>query len=62
MKRYQSTFKSIVNGRSVPISGLIRDIRHVYGILFLSQIYAAINWRLQQKPRVMPVKQLVKFF
>lgn len=62
VERYQSTFKSILNGRSVPIRGLIRVTRHVYGALFLSQIYAAINWRLQQNAFTMPIVPLLAYF
>ncbi len=62
VERYQSTFKTILNGRSIPVRGLVRVIRHIYGALFLSQINAAINWRLQQNSIVMPVTSLVKYF
>ncbi len=62
VERYQSTFKIILNSRSIPVRGLVKVNRHIYGALFLSQINVAINWRLQQNSIVMPVTSLVKYF
>jgi transposase len=46
VERYQSSIKELLNGRSVPVRGLLKVKKHLYGITILSQIYGLINWSL----------------
>jgi len=62
VERYRSTFKTILNGRSVPARGLKRVIRHVYGVLLLSQLHAIINRRLHQGSISLPIVLLLAYF
>ena len=52
-EHYQSTFKTILNGRAVPVRGLVKVTSHVLMVAILSQLYAFINWAQQtgHKPR-----------
>ncbi|MHA1450071.1 MAG: transposase, partial [Candidatus Hodarchaeales archaeon] len=62
VERFQSTFKTILNGRAIPVRGLVKVIRHVYGVMFLTQLHAAINWQLQQKTLSVAVSSLLTYF
>ena len=46
-ERYQSTFKTILNGRAVPVRGLVKVTSYVLVVAILSQLYALINWDQQ---------------
>lgn len=46
VERYQSTIKELLNGRSIPVRGLFKVKKHLYGITILTQLYGLINWSL----------------
>lgn len=46
VERYQSSIKELLNGRGVPVRGLLKVKKHLYGITILTQIYGLINWSL----------------
>ena len=47
VEHYQSTFKAILNGRAVPVRGLIKVTSYILIVAILSQLYALINWNQQ---------------
>lgn len=47
VERYQSTFKAILNGRAVPVRGLVKVSSYVLVVAILGQLYALINWAHQ---------------
>ncbi|MHA1226834.1 MAG: transposase [Candidatus Hodarchaeales archaeon] len=52
VERYQSTLKEILNGRSLPIRGLVRVTRHLLLTCILGQLFGLVNYALQNsKPR-----------
>jgi len=53
VEHYQSTFKEILKGRSVPVRGLVKVTQYLLVGTILSQLYAIINWskRTGYQPR-----------
>lgn len=48
VERYQSSIKDLLHGRGVPVRGLLKVKKHVYGITILTQLYALINWSFKK--------------
>jgi transposase len=49
VERYNSTFKELLNGRSLPVRGLEKACKYVLLVCILSQIYALANWIIQRR-------------
>ncbi len=62
VERYQSTFKAILNGRAVPVRGLVKVTSYVLVVAILSQLYALINWTLQTGQTRRYQRTLEEFF
>lgn len=52
VERYNSTFKEILVGRTVPVRGLLKVTRHILLAGILSQLYGIINHTLQTKKQL----------
>lgn len=62
VERYQSTFKTILNGRAVPVRGLVKVTSYVLVVAILSQLYALINWAHQTGQTRRYQRTLEEFF
>lgn len=46
VERYQSTIKELLNGRVVPVRGILKVKKHLYALTILTQLYGLVNWSL----------------
>ena len=61
VERYNSTFKEILNGRAVPVRGLMKVSKYVLLTCILSQLYALSNWTLQRRTMRYEVSSLLYY-
>ena len=47
VERYNSVFKDLLKGRSIPVRSLVKVKNYLLGITILSQLYGLVNWTLQ---------------
>jgi len=62
VERYQSTFKELLNGRSLPVRGLVKVTRHLLLTCILSQLIGLVNFTLQHTTVHFTHRPLYYFF
>ena len=62
VERYQSTLKELLNGRSLPVRGLVKVTRHVLLTCILSQLIGLVNFTLQRAAGRFTFRLLYHFF
>jgi hypothetical protein len=62
VERYQSTIKELLNGRVVPVRGLLKVKKYLYGLTILTQLYGLVNWSLNHTTSLPQQLTLDNFF
>lgn len=62
VERYQSTIKELLNGRVVPVRGLLKVKKYLYGLTILTQLYGLVNWSLNHTTSLPQQLTLDDFF